>query len=157
MTARAIGRETGWETGRPRPRPVLRPRPPRAILPAMTRETVNRLCAALPGAECSDPWGGGHDAWKVGGKMFACIGAMDRGVAVKCDDVETAEMLIETGRAERAPYFHRSWVLVPWAQAADEAELSHRIRHSYVLIRGKLTKKAQAALGRFDEAADADA
>ncbi|MAS43412.1 MAG: hypothetical protein CML43_09745 [Rhodobacteraceae bacterium] len=117
----------------------------------MTRETDNRLCAALPGAERSDPWGGGHDAWKVGGKMFACIGAMDRGVSVKCPDIETAELLIEAGDAERAPYFHRSWVLVPWAQAADEAALAHRIRRSYALIRGKLTKKARTALGPFEE------
>ena len=37
----------------------------------MTREATNQICAGFPGAECSDPWGGGHDAWKVGGKMFA--------------------------------------------------------------------------------------
>ncbi len=37
----------------------------------MTRDEINALCATLPGAENSDPWGGGHDAWKVGGKMFA--------------------------------------------------------------------------------------
>lgn len=30
-------------------------------------------------------WGGGHDAWKVGGKMFACIGAVMPGVSVKTD------------------------------------------------------------------------
>jgi predicted DNA-binding protein (MmcQ/YjbR family) len=46
----------------------------------MSRELVNQTCAAFPGAEVSDPWGGGHDAWKVGGKMFASIGAMDLGV-----------------------------------------------------------------------------
>ena len=38
----------------------------------MSREIVNAICRAFPGAEVSDPWGGGHDAWKVGGKMFAC-------------------------------------------------------------------------------------
>ena len=46
----------------------------------MSRDTVNAICASLPGAEVSDPWGGGHDAWKVGGKMFACIGAMTSGL-----------------------------------------------------------------------------
>jgi hypothetical protein len=38
----------------------------------MSRELVNAICRTFPGAEMSDPWGGGHDAWKVGGKMFAC-------------------------------------------------------------------------------------
>jgi predicted DNA-binding protein (MmcQ/YjbR family) len=57
----------------------------------MSRAFVNAHCARLPGAEVSDPWGGGHDAWKVGGKLFALVGATeDHGVSVKCPDVETA-------------------------------------------------------------------
>ena len=114
----------------------------------MSREEVNAICRALPGAEVSDPWGGGHDAWKIGGKMFACIGAVTPGVSVKCPDVETAELLIELGRAERAPYFHRSWVLVPWGKV-DSDELRHRLEVAYATIRGGLTKKAQAALPPF--------
>ncbi len=112
----------------------------------MDRATVNRICAALPGAEVSDPWGGGHDAWKVGGKMFACIGSLDTGVSVKTPDIETAQMLIEVGHAERAPYFHKSWVHLPWGMV-DEAELKDRLEASYQLIRSKLPKKVQAALG----------
>jgi hypothetical protein len=38
----------------------------------------------------SDPWGGGHDAWMVGGEMFACIGAVMPGISVKTDSIETA-------------------------------------------------------------------
>lgn len=110
----------------------------------MSREIVNRICATFPGTEVSDPWGGGHDAWKVGGKMFACIGAMDRGVAVKTPDIETAAMLIEVGVGERAPYFHRSWVLLPWG--TDEEELTHRLAASYDIVRAGLTKKVQATL-----------
>jgi predicted DNA-binding protein (MmcQ/YjbR family) len=79
----------------------------------MTKEIVNRYCATLPGAELSDPWGGGHDAWKVGDKMFATIGVMNDGVSVKCADIESAQFLIEMGRAIKAPYFHRSWVRIP--------------------------------------------
>ncbi len=113
----------------------------------MTRAFVNAHCALLPGAEVSDPWGGGHDAWKVGGKMFACIGAMeDHGVAVKCADAETAALLIEVGHALRAPYFHRSWVRIPWG-LVPEAELAERLDLSYRLIRAALPKKVQAALG----------
>ncbi|WP_172295856.1 MmcQ/YjbR family DNA-binding protein [Pseudoruegeria sp. HB172150] len=111
----------------------------------MTRDDLNAICAAQAGAEVSDPWGGGHDAWKVGGKMFACIGAVQPGIAVKTDSVETAEMLIDAGLAQKARYMHRSWVLIPLETAPDEAR--HRIETSYRLIRDKLPKKVQAQLG----------
>lgn len=110
----------------------------------MTRARVNAICATFPGAEVSDPWGGGHDAWKVGGKMFACIGAVLPGVSVKTPDPETAAMLIDAGIARRAPYFHSSWVLLPDETAKDE--LIHRLGIAYDTIRAGLTKKAQAAL-----------
>lgn len=108
------------------------------------RDSVNAICKTLPGAECSDPWGGGHDAWKVGGKMFATIGAVTPGVAVKTADIPTAQMLIEAGVGVKAPYFHRSWVLLP--EDCAEEELCHRLRTSYDIVRAGLTKKAQAAL-----------
>ena len=111
----------------------------------MTREEINAFCKTLPGAENSDPWGGGHDAWKVGGKMFASIGAVTPGVAVKTESVEMAQMLIEAGVGTKAPYFHRSWLLVP--ADAERDETLHRLQVSYDLIRAKLPKKVQAALG----------
>lgn len=112
----------------------------------MTRAFVNAHCARLPGAEVSDPWGGGHDAWKVGGKVFALVGAADLGVSVKCLDRESAALLIDLGLAERAPYLHASWVRIPWGRM-DEPELADRLDASYRLIRGKLPRKVQAALG----------
>jgi predicted DNA-binding protein (MmcQ/YjbR family) len=113
----------------------------------MTRDLVNAHCATLPGAERSDPWGGGHDAWKVGGKLFAVVGALDgHGVSVKCTDAETADLLIEMGRAQRAPYFHRSWVRLPWG-IVPEGELRERLDIAYRIIRAGLPKKVQAALG----------
>lgn len=113
-----------------------------------TRDFVNSFCAAFPGAEHSDPWGGGHDAWKVGGKLFAVIGAVDEAVSVKCRDTETAQLLIELGRAERAPYFHRSWVRVPLGArcAIHQDELGERLSTSYGLIRATLPKKTQRKL-----------
>ena len=91
----------------------------------MSRETVNALCATLPGATVDDLLGPGHDSWKVGGKMFASIGAGSDTVSVKTDSIETATMLIDAGAARRARYFHRSWVAVPLD--ADPDELRHRI------------------------------
>ena len=112
------------------------------------RDQVAAICAPLPGAEVSDPWGGGHDAWKVCGKMFASIGATISGVAVKTPGIETAEMLIDAGTAIKAPYFHKSWVLLPEDVAADE--LKHRILTSYDLVRSGLPKKVQATLSQRD-------
>lgn len=110
----------------------------------MTRAIVNAHCATLPGAEVSDPWGGGHDAWKVGGKLYAVVGTMDTGVSVKCSDTETAALLIDLGRAERAPYFHQSWVHIPWG--TDKGALRDRVTESYRLIRARLPKRVQATL-----------
>ena len=110
----------------------------------MSRARVNTICATFPGAEVSDPWGGGHDAWKVGSKMFACVGAIQTGVSVKTDSVETAQMLIDAGVGEKASYFHRSWIYLP--DTIEDAELRHRLRVSYLVVRAGLTKKLQAGL-----------
>jgi predicted DNA-binding protein (MmcQ/YjbR family) len=58
-------------------------------------------------------------------------------------------LLIEMGRAEKAPYFHRSWVHIPWDLVPDE-EFQERIVTSYELIRDKLPKKVQATLTNPD-------
>jgi len=70
------------------------------------------------------------------------------GVSVKTDSVETAEMLIDTEVGIKAPYFHRSWILLPWATSEDE--LHYRLSASYRIVRGGLTKKAQALLAPFE-------
>jgi predicted DNA-binding protein (MmcQ/YjbR family) len=80
--------------------------------------------------------------------MFACIGAVMPGVSVKTDSIETAEMLIDAGIGVKAPYFHRSWVNLPWETPEDE--LRYRLAASYRLVRASLTKKAQAQLAPFD-------
>ena len=114
----------------------------------MTRALVNQICATFPGASLSDPWGGGHDAWKVGSKIFASMGAIMEGVSVKTDSVETAQMLIEAGVGIKAPYFHRSWINISWDM--EETELRGRLANSYRLIRATLPKKQQASLAMFE-------
>lgn len=108
------------------------------------KQRVAAICHALPGAELSTPFGEGYDSWKVGGRIFAQLGATTPGAAVKCASVEMAEMLRDTGRAGRAPYFHRSWVLLP--DAVEEDELRHRLLASYDLIRGALPAGLRRAL-----------
>jgi predicted DNA-binding protein (MmcQ/YjbR family) len=70
------------------------------------------------------------------------------GVSVKTDSIETAEMLIEAGVGVRAPYFHRSWITVPWGTADDE--LRYRLAASYRLVRASLSKKLQAQLDQLE-------
>lgn len=117
----------------------------RATMPSMTRDDLNTYCTTLPGATLEDPWGGGHDAWKIGGKMFACVSIANTGVSVKTPDIETASLLIEVGRAVRAPYFHKSWVHLPWG-SIDVTEMRDRVDISYDLMRASLTKKVQATI-----------
>lgn len=112
----------------------------------MTRDDANTFCATLPGAEQSDPWGGGHDVWKVGDKSFVFMGMDGRGMSVKCDSPETAAMLIDVGAAEKAPYLTRGgWIFLPF-DSTDAEEGRDRLRISYLAVRRTLTKKAQAAL-----------
>jgi predicted DNA-binding protein (MmcQ/YjbR family) len=111
----------------------------------MTRALVDTLCAAHPGATASDPTTE-LDSWKVGGKMFACFGDRIDGVCVKTDSVETAQMLIDAGAATRAPYFHKSWVLVSFDTPEDE--LRHRIAVSFGIIFKGLPKKVQAGISQ---------
>jgi len=112
------------------------------------RDRINAICQSLPGAEVSDPWGGSHDAWKIGGKMFACIGAVMPGVSVKTENIETAEMLIDAGVGVKAPYFHRSWILLPFETGDDD--LRHHLTESYRKVRTGLTKKVERELPPFD-------
>lgn len=113
------------------------------------RDRVNAIAEPLPGAVLGHPHDNQHDAWKVGDKMFTCIGAVAPGVSVKTADIETAQMLIEAGVANKAAYFHRSWVNLP--VHTDEEELRHRIVTSYDIVRAGLTKKAQAELPQREE------
>lgn len=122
----------------------------------MRRKGIDTICAALPGARPSDPAAGELDAWKVGGKMFACFGHPDTGpddpigVSVKTPSVDDARMLIDLGRAVRAAYFHASWVQLPPELDIPADEMADRIANSYRVVRAGLTKKAQAALPTLD-------
>lgn len=111
----------------------------------MTRTLVDKLCAAHPGATAADPTTE-LDSWKVGGKMFACFGDLIDGVCVKTDSTETAAMLIDAGAATKAPYFHKSWVLVSFDSA--EEELRHRIAVSYDIIFKALPKKVREEIAQ---------
>lgn len=110
----------------------------------MSRELVNELCAAQPGAERTSPWGAGYDRWQVGGRTFAVTDWQSGHVAIKTESPEAAEFLIETGAADRKPELHAGWIALPLDAAPDEIAL--RIRRAYRLVRDALPDGAQAAL-----------
>ena len=111
----------------------------------MSRDLVNQICATHAGAVASDPTVE-LDSWKVGGKMFACFANRAENVSVKTDSVDTAQMLIDAGAAQKAPYFHKSWVMLPLDSAKDE--LRHRIGVSYDIIFRALPKKAREEIAQ---------
>ena len=121
----------------------------------MTRTEFDTLCSEQPAATLSGP--GELDAWKVVGKMFACFGHVDtradntENVTVRCPDVETTQMLIDTGIGTKPPYFRGAWVQLHMP-SLDHGEARHRIAVSYDTIRSGLTKKAQSALPTREEA-----
>ena len=121
----------------------------------MTRADFDTLCAEMPGAVLSGP--GELDAWKIGGKMFACFGHTEERatntthVTVRVADRDTAEMLIDAGAAKKPPYFRGAWVQLG-IPGLDTDEARHRIAVSYDTIRAGLTKKAQSALPAREEA-----
>ncbi|WP_456390497.1 MmcQ/YjbR family DNA-binding protein [Profundibacter sp.] len=112
----------------------------------MDQAATNAICAAFAGAVLEFPFGAVPNVWKVGNKIFAITNAPN-GVSLKCADAGTAEMLIDLGRAKKAPYLPRGgWVLIEW-DSMEADEVAERLATSYACVRASLTKKQQAAIG----------
>lgn len=112
----------------------------------MDRAGVKRFCLSLPAATLDHPFGEDHDAYRVGGKMFALVGGTG-GLSFKASDI-AFEVLTETGRAVPAPYLARG----KWVHLADPADwpdddLTDHLAAAHALIAAKLTKTARKALG----------
>jgi predicted DNA-binding protein (MmcQ/YjbR family) len=92
------------------------------------------------------PWDASHDAFKIGGKMFAVIGSKG-GLSFKASEI-AFEVLTATGQAQPAPYMARGhWVRVEdWQDWPDE-DLADHLERAYGLVAAKLTKAARQKLG----------
>ncbi len=112
----------------------------------MDRAGVGRVCLALPGATLDHPFGGHHDAYRIGGKMFCMVGEMG-GVSFKVSDI-AYEVLTESGHARPAPYLARAkWVNLEDPGDWPDQELADHLKTAHAIVAAKLTKKARTELG----------
>lgn len=112
----------------------------------MDRDQVDAFCLSLPAATLDHPFDDSHNAWRVGGKMFAISGA-DGNLSFKVSDI-AYEVLTESGQARPAPYLARArWVQVDLPCDWDPAELKEHLKAAHAIIAAKLTRKARAELG----------
>jgi predicted DNA-binding protein (MmcQ/YjbR family) len=113
----------------------------------MNKHQVRDLCLSLPGATEQIQWG--NDLlFKVGGKMFVCMGA-DSGVgySFKCSE-ETFYELTEMAGIRPARYLARAhWIdLDPTVCRLRPGEVERLVRQSYELVVSRLPKKTQEAI-----------
>jgi predicted DNA-binding protein (MmcQ/YjbR family) len=109
----------------------------------VTREEIEAIALALPATDKVIQWGG-HDVYKVGGKVFAICG--DAGVSFKVTEIGFM-VLTEDGPGRQAPYLAKGqWVIVDF-DAMDAADAAGWIKTSHELIAAKLTRKARQELG----------
>ena len=112
----------------------------------MDRAGVGKVCLALPGATLDHPFGEHHDAYRIGGKMFAMVGETG-GISFKVSDI-AYEVLTEDGRARPAPYLARAkWVNLPAIGDWPDDELAEHLVIAHSIVAAKLSKKQRAALG----------
>src|SRR5262244_2380214 len=116
----------------------------------MTLEKIREYCLSMPNVTEEVLWQKDL-VFKIGGKMFTVIG-LDAGPAsqfsFKCTPEEFAE-LTELDGIIPAPYAARyHWVAVQKPGALKQAEIKRLIKDSYEMVKGKLSKKAQALLGQ---------
>jgi predicted DNA-binding protein (MmcQ/YjbR family) len=115
----------------------------------MTLESLRKFCKQLPHVTEDVKWGNDL-CFLIGGKMFAvaCLEKADaHAVSFKCTPEKFAE-LVELSGIIPAPYMARNhWVTLERFDALRDAEIHAYVRDSYAMVKAKLTKSAQAALG----------
>lgn len=116
----------------------------------ITPDQLEALCGHWPGVTRDIKWG--EDlVFSVGGKMFVVMPVYGGRLSFKVEDDRFLELSDQPGMIA-APYLARArWISVVEPQRFTTAELSTLIGTAYGLIRAKLTKKMQAALGPWPQ------
>lgn len=110
----------------------------------------HKFCTDLPATSHVVQWGG-HDVWKVGGKVFVIAGFSDAGPSFSFKVSEISfEILKEQPGLRPAPYLASrgmSWIQHFEEPGLDDAALRDYICESHRLVASGLTKKKQRELG----------
>ena len=112
----------------------------------MDREAVVARCRSLPGATEGYPFGEGVLVFKVGGKIFAILGATS--VSLKCDPGYAVALREEYPAV--TPGYHlnkRHWNTVRLDGSVPDSALEEWIEDAYDLTVASLTRAQRAALG----------
>jgi predicted DNA-binding protein (MmcQ/YjbR family) len=115
----------------------------------VTREELDALCLAFPGAVVEQPFGPETDVYKVAGKVFAIapVGADPVRVNLKCDPF-LAERLREEFPDQVTPGYHmnkRHWNTVVLDGSLPGAMETELVEDSYDLIVDALPKAKRPA------------
>lgn len=114
----------------------------------MTLHTVaafRRYAGTLPAATLAEQWEA-HVA-KVGGKVFALIGAAGTPIVFKVSEISFDGLTMLDGIGQAAYFAKRAWVRVDRGAALTDAELKGYITASHALVAARLTRKRRAELG----------
>jgi predicted DNA-binding protein (MmcQ/YjbR family) len=112
----------------------------------MSPEALARAALSLPAATLSVQWGD-ERVYKVGGKIFAVTDAEGARVSLKVTEI-AYEVLIESGRAQPAPYLARAkWVRFADVASLDDDEVTDWLQTAHGLVAAKLTRAARRELG----------
>ncbi|MEM6745901.1 MAG: MmcQ/YjbR family DNA-binding protein [Pseudomonadota bacterium] len=118
----------------------------------MTPDDLNTYCASLLSTTHVVQWGG-HDVWKVGGKVFVIAGVADDGSGVTASfkvTPESFDILQEQEGLRPAPYLASrgmSWIQHFQGTGLTDDELKAYIERSHRLVASRLSKKKQRELG----------
>ena len=113
----------------------------------MTPGAIRKLCTSFAGATETIQWGG-ERVFKVGGKMFAVIGAARNADAMsfKASD-ESFRLLTTLPGLVPAPYLARAqWVKIEPLSSLPGKELEAYLRRAYEIVAAALPKKTRDAL-----------
>jgi predicted DNA-binding protein (MmcQ/YjbR family) len=118
----------------------------------MTQTELEKLCGHWPGVTSGIKW---EDdlVFSVAGKMFTvlCLRGPDRErISFKVDPERFLELTDQPGIVP-AHYMARAfWVTITEPERFSEKQMNVFVRHSYELVRAKLTKKMQATLAAYE-------
>jgi predicted DNA-binding protein (MmcQ/YjbR family) len=112
----------------------------------MNIEMLRKICSSLPAVTEDIKWGNDL-VFSVGDKMF-CVASLEPpfSCSFKVPDEKFDELSSQNGFTP-APYMARAkWVLVTDPSKLNKKEWEQYVKHSYELIKSKLTKKLRDKL-----------